>query len=391
MRADGGVRTREGTPVARMSPRDHCAVAGTADLEPVLRIPGAPLYMGVSDDPPANDAFADQDWVVSRTSGCLQLGSLPPLDLVYQAQHNAAVGGVWSRHHDSFARFVARSASGRVVEVGGAAGHLAERCADMPGLDRWLVVEPNPTLTPRGRIEVATAFIEDVPELVADADAIVHSHVLEHLHDPRGFLRLMAATMRPGTVMVLSVPDLPSLMSLSGSNALNFEHTYFFGIPTLLWMLADAGFELEELQRFERHSVFVSARAGGPRTAAADPPPPVAASSVPVFRTFVEASRRDAAAAAALAARHDGPVYLFGAHVFSQFLITCGFPEDRVAGVLDNDPAKQGRRLYGTSARVLAPAEIGDVAGAAVVLRVAHYAEEIRAQLAEVAPRAEIW
>jgi hypothetical protein len=385
------VRSAAGRALAPMAARTRCAVAGTDDLEPLLRIEGAPLYMGVSDGDPGDDAFADQEWVVSRSSGCLQLGLLPPLELVYQAQHNAAIGGVWRRHHDAFADFVARFGPRTVVEVGGAAGHLATRYAERYRLERWLVVEPNPTVEPDGPIEVLHGFVEDHVGAVGDCEAVAHSHVLEHLHDPRAFLRLMAERMTPGALMLLSVPDLAAVLALSGSNALNFEHTYYLGIPTLLWMLADAGFEVEELRRFERHSVFVAARAGGAAATSADPPPNVAASSVPVFRRFVEASRRDAADLARRARAHGRPVFLFGAHVFSQFLITCGFPEELVAGILDNDPAKQGRRLYGTRARVLAPAEIGDVAGAAVVVRVAHYAAEIRAQLAEVAARAEVW
>ena len=60
--------------------------------------------------------------------------------------------------------------------------------------------------------------------------------------------------------MLLSVPDLASLLAQSGADALNFEHTYFFDVELLVWMLRDAGYTVAEPERFERHSFFVDAR-----------------------------------------------------------------------------------------------------------------------------------
>ncbi|MCW2994472.1 MAG: hypothetical protein JWQ18_1967, partial [Conexibacter sp.] len=109
------------------------------------------------------------------------------------------------------------------------------------------------------------------------------------------------------------------------------------------------------------------------------------------FVRFVASARADARALAARAAAFDGPVHLFGAHVFSQFLIGCGFPAERASAVLDNDPGKQGLRLYGTPLRVAAPAVVTDTPRAAVVVRATHYTAEITEQLRALAPLVEIW
>ena len=112
-------------------------------------------------------------------------------------------------------------------------------------------------------------------------------------------------------------------------------------------MLRDAGFTVEAPRRFERPQP-VRGRAAGRRAGRGRP-----AARCARWRAGVRAVRRRGArptpqALAARAAAFDGPVYLFGAHVFSQFLIGCGFPGRARRGVLDNDPAKQGLRLYGT-------------------------------------------
>lgn len=380
---------RTGREVAVCEERTACALCGAGELVEVTRVERVPVHMGCTADAPEIDAFADQVWVGCERCSCLQLRFLPPLDLVYRAQHNAAVGGVWGRHHARLGEFVAGRAPQRIVEIGGSTGSLAKAYVDAHEVERWTVVEPNPTFTPAGRVELVEAFVEEVPDVVGAADAVVHSHVLEHLYDPRGFLRTVREQSGPGTAMVLSVPDLDAVLANSGANALNFEHTYYFGLLELLWMLTDAGFEVDALQRFERHSLHVAALpVRGPGGAG---PAPCTSVGQDAFVTFVSAARADAAALAERAAAFDGPVYLFGGHVFSQFLLTCGFPEDRAVGALDNDPAKHGLRLYGTDLMVEAPAAIADRGRCAVVVRAAHYTPEITEQLHGLSADVEVW
>ena len=380
---------REGRPLAACETRERCAVCGAGELQDRLVVERVPVYMGVTDGAPSEDAFADQRWAVCRTCGCVQLTELAPLELVYLAQHNAAIGGVWGRHHRTLGAFVADRGPRAVVEVGGASGLIAQQYVDEHEIESWTVVEPNPTFTPSPPISVVQAYVEDVPDTVRGADTIVHSHLLEHLYHPRDLLATLRQETSEDAQMVFSVPDLDTLLAHSGANALNFEHTYYFGIPTLLWMLQDAGFELDELRRFERHSIMVAALARA--TAGEARRPPDASAGAEAFIAFVEGAKTDAQALAERAAAFDGDVFLFGGHVFSQFLIGCGFPQARATAIFDNDPAKQGRRLYGTDLTVRAPQEVVEFERAAVIVRAAHYTAEITAQLRELAPHVEVW
>ncbi len=132
-----------------------------------------------------------------------------------------------------------------------------------------------PTFTPKPPIHLIAAYVEEVDDVVGEADAIVHSHLLEHLYEPRAFLRGLREQSGADARMLLSVPNLPALLDQSGANALNFEHTYFFDVALLSWMLRDAGFTVQEPERFEHHSLFLAApagrRAGGCRSAAGCP------------------------------------------------------------------------------------------------------------------------
>jgi SAM-dependent methyltransferase len=376
------------------APRDSCAACDQSGLglRPALvEIPAVPVHMGSVASAVQDDAFADQRWVTCERCGAVQLAGLAPLDLVYLSQHNGAIGDVWARHHAAFAAFVAERAPRHVVEIGGGTGGLARDYVRRGSatLDCWTVIEPNPGFEPDPPVVVIDEYVEHVAPLVGSADAIVHSHVLEHIYDPRAFLRMIRRHARRDATMLVSVPDLVTLLDQDGSNALNFEHTYFFDLELVTWMLRDGGFTLVDQCRFERHSFFLEARPDvAPGQAG---PPPDAGEGAQALVALVDTARADASALAERAVAFDGAVYLFGAHVFSQVLIGGGFPAERVAAVLDNDPAKQGLRLYGTPLPVRAPEVLRNAGRAAVIVRATHYTAEIEDQLRALAPEVELW
>ena len=76
-------------------------------------------------------------------------------------------------------------------------------------------------------------------------------------------------------------------------------------------------------------------------------------------------------------------IYLFGAHLFGQFLIFNGLDISRISCILDNNPAKQGRRLYGTSLFVKSPKILKDKKDALVILNAGIYNDEIKKDIIE--------
>lgn len=75
---------------------------------------------------------------------------------------------------------------------------------------------------------------------------------------------------------------------------------------------------------------------------------------------------------------HDGEIFLFGAHIFSQYLIGFGLSTDRVSSILDNSPIKIGKRLYGTRLMVQSPKCLLNSRNPLVVLKAGVYNEEIK-------------
>ena len=72
------------------------------------------------------------------------------------------------------------------------------------------------------------------------------------------------------------------------------------------------------------------------------------------------------------------PIYIFGAHVFSQYLIGFGLITDRIICLLDNDINKHGKRLYGTNLMVQSPNILAEDNCPVVILKAGVYNDEIR-------------
>ena len=72
------------------------------------------------------------------------------------------------------------------------------------------------------------------------------------------------------------------------------------------------------------------------------------------------------------------PVYIFGAHVFTQYLISFGLDTSKVICLLDNDSKKENKRLYGTNLISQSPKVLKSIPQALVVLRAGVYNEEIK-------------
>ena len=122
----------------------------------------------------------------------------------------------------------------------------------------------------------ASAPTSNIAEQVGRVDVILSTEVIEHLYDPRGFLRNAHALLRPGGMMLLTTPYhgylKNLLLALSGKLDQHFTvlwdhgHIKFWSKRTLGVALREAGFERVEFRGSGRipglwKSIVVRARA----------------------------------------------------------------------------------------------------------------------------------
>ncbi len=366
-------------------PRRTCAIDGSPRLEPLHRFRDFPVYMGCTDDPPDDDPTHDMAWSICRDCGCIQLTELVPLPVLYARSHNSGlVGGLWARHHEAFAEFILAHGPASVLEVGAGHGILSIQVhRRRPAVD-WVAVEPNPTPQPGCRARFIRGFFPADVEADLSVDAVVHSHFLEHLYEPRRFFADLGRFLAPGRLLIFSVPNMRVMLDRKYTNCLNFEHSYFLDEAAIDRLLAEAGFETVDRWPFlDDHSLFYAARrteegVAVPGATAGGPTADAHAANRAAYAAYLRHHEEEVARLNAFMAAHDGEVFLFGAHVFSQYLFAFGLDQGRLAAVLDNDPAKQGRRLSGSRLSVASPEVLRTARRPAVILKAGVYNQEIR-------------
>ena len=221
-----------------------------------------PVYIATTNERESDDLFQDMSWIICDNCGCLQLGELIPLEILYGNNHNNGVVGVtWERHHQEFAKFILKNnpkeivSPNRYLEIGGSHGYLASLILqEIPDAD-YVMIEPNASsLDPR--IKLISGFVEDHLDFLPNYPKIIHSHVLEHVYSPRDFLNSISQAMYGSNEMYISFPNIQSYLETGGTNALNFEHTYFLEPSQLKSVLEQLNFKVAEVYEFEKHSFF---------------------------------------------------------------------------------------------------------------------------------------
>ena len=362
----------------RLIEREVCAVSGNADLEHLYTFPRFPVFMGCMDQPEADDLEADMSWWISRGSGLIQLKKLIPLDVLYPESHGAgAVGALWERHHKAFAQFLNRVAPSAVLELGGAHGILARDYKSLASIP-WTILEPNPSPVEGCDARFIKGFFDESFAFNEPFDTVVHSHVFEHIYEPDPFMRHLAAFMKPGKHLIFTLPNMQVMLERKYTNCINFEHTVFLTEPYIEFLLAKHGFRVLQREYFlEDHSIFYST-IRDPSVRASELPGGLYDKNRTLYLDYVDYHVRlieDLNRKIRAAGRN---VYLFGAHVFAQYLIEFGLDTSRIACLLDNDRKKHGRRLYGTSLKVSSPRILRETDTPIVVLKAGVYNDEIR-------------
>lgn len=373
--------------------RNHCVFTGQKDLELLYSFKNFPVFMGCVTHPPAQDLITDMNWWISRKSGSIQLNPLIPLETLYKQGHGSgSVGGTWAKHHKAFAEFIAKTKHNKILEIGGGHGIIAKNYLDIERNSLWIMIEPNPTNLEHPRIQVRKEFFDKNFQIDAPIDTIVHSHLLEHVYNPVAFFNQIKMLLPKDGSMVFSVPNLRVMLERGYTNCINFEHTIFLTEPYIEYSLSAAGFVLEDKQYFmDDHSIFFTAQKKE-NVSIKSLPEGLYEDNKMRFNNYILTHNTLIININNKMAHTEDPVYLFGAHIFSQYLIAFGLDLARIVCILDNDHKKQGKRLYGTSLQVETPHILKDIPRASIILRAGAFQSEIKNDILEnINPNITFW
>ena len=366
--------------------RNSDVVLKQKDLINLYRFKKFPVFMGCTNQEKKLDLLADMKWSISKESGAIQLNPLIPLEVIYKEQHGSGcVGDLWSQHHLAFAKFVHFFNFKTVLEIGGLHGILSKLYKDLDETIDWAIIEPNPIPVNGVTAHFIKGYFDDQFTFAKQADAIIHSHVFEHIYDPHIFLNHISNFLSDKKYMLFSLPNLEEMLKRKYSNALNFEHTIFLTEPYIEYLLSKYHFRVIKKEYFkEDHSIFYACIRDS-KVQSYDLPKDLFEYNKKIFLQYVNYHHQliDDLNSKIRTLQKDQKLYLFGAHIFSQNLISFGLNVNHLDCIIDNDINKQGKRLYGTNLKVFSPKILSNDSDPVVILKAGVYNQEVKKDILE--------
>jgi len=204
--------------------------------------------------------------------GSRPLGRPPAASMLRSSYNRAYFESVLFRTKASSPRsrkrlglILASRPGGELLEIGCGKGHLMQLASPhftISGLE--LSEDATRDLDPSFRERIVIADVEDYVLPPAQYDVIVAFNVLEHLRDPASVLRRIAQALKPGGVLVGSVPLNHSLVGSLHTALTNvFDRTHCSTLRLGDWRLAfaAAGFVRQdlfgEIQTGPNHAAYI--------------------------------------------------------------------------------------------------------------------------------------
>ena len=310
-------------------------------------------------------ASADMLLVQDEKSGLIFNQAFNANKLSYDAdyQNEQAHSGQFQKHLNDVEGIIARHFKGReLIEVGCGKGYFLEL---LKGLG-YAITGIDPAYEGNNADVIKAPFTRG---LGLAADAIVLRHVLEHIQDPVSFLVEMANANQGGQIYI-EVPCFDWILEHKAWFDLFYEHVNYFRLDDLRRMF---GTVHEAGHLFGGQYLYIVADLA---TLRLTPEQPVPRLDLPDGFT----ASLERAVHIVQGAPQQGSA-IWGASskgvIYSLFLQRAGVAVDRV---VDINPAKQGRYLPLSGARVSSPQEAMDALpeGANLFVMNSNYLEEIK-------------
>nr|WP_232364897.1 hypothetical protein [Campylobacter aviculae] len=190
--------------------------------------------------------------------------------------------------------------------------------------------------------------------------------------------------------MIFSLPNMKKWLENKFTNCLNFEHTIFLTENVLEFLLQKHRFRILEKQYFKEHSIFYHVC----KDESIDTLRVVLKNEYDenkkLFLDMKKYYHEKIFSLNQILETTNKKIYLFGAHLFSQYLIYNGLKNDKIISILDNNPNKQEKRLYGTNFKVKSPKILKEQDDSLVILNAGVYNDEIRKDIESINNKIEI-
>ena len=357
--------------------RSKSVITQQDNLEHLHTFKNFPVFFGCTTELKEKDITADMVWDIDPNTGIIQLSKLIPLDILYMDQHVDATGPTWNRYNNDFSDYVLKNKVGDVLEIGGGSGKIANIILSKDNSVNFTVVEPNPLFEEKDNLKVIKAFfLKNLKDQIGPNHTIIFSQVYEHVYNPEEFLNEINGFLPIGGKLIFAYPNLEHWFKEKFTNAINFEHTMLMTDYYVDYFLKKTGFKIIEKVEYEKHSHFYTVEKIE-----------IEKNNIPLdnrykhyknmFNDYINYYKELISQINQKIEETNSKIFLFGGHIFSQYLIAFGLNTFKIVNILDNSPLKQEKRLYGTDLIVKSPKVLSNYNNPIVILKAGLYNNEI--------------
>ncbi|EAJ1913038.1 SAM-dependent methyltransferase, partial [Campylobacter jejuni] len=180
-----------------------------------------------------------------------------------------------------------------------------------------------------------------------------------------------------------SLPNMQKWLENKFTNCLNFEHTIFLSENILEFLLQNHKFKIIRKQYFKEHSIFYHVCKDKSINTQNIVLKNEYGKNKKLFLDMKKYYQEKILYLNKILENTTKKVYLFGAHLFGQYLIFQGLNTEKIINILDNNLIKQEKRLYGTKFIVKSPKILKDQDNSLVILNAGVYNDEIEKDILE--------
>ena len=357
--------------------RKESVITKLDNLEHLYTFKNFPVFFGCTSEPKENDITADMKWEIDPLNGIIQLTELIPLDILYMEQHVDATGQTWNDYNNDFSEYVIKNKTGNILEIGGGSGKIANIILSKDNNINFTAVEPNPLFEEKNNLKIIKSFFsKDLKNQIDNNQTVIFSQVYEHVYNPEEFLNEIGEFLPIGGKLIFAYPNLEYYFKNKFTNAINFEHTMLMTDYYVDYFLKKTGFNILEKIEYKNHSHFYTVEK-------TDKKEDITLNNryeyyKQMFNDYIIYHKNLVNQINKQIEEINSNVFLFGGHIFSQYLISFGLDTSRITNILDNSPLKQEKRLYGTDLIVRNPKILAEYSNPVVILKAGLYNKEIK-------------
>ena len=358
-----------------------CPITNSKKFINIFSIKKFPIYMGVVEKNHKTE-FKSLNFKINKSSGTVQIYPRIPLQKLYFKSHGSGkIGKVWSDHHRAFFKFTKKYLDKKILEIGGGHNSISNMFTHLKKSNNIELTsfDPNGKKLKNIKHKMIKDFFNDKNikkyKIESNINLIIHSHLIEHIYSPKQFLVKINNLLAHDGYHIFSVPNLNQMIKNGYANAMNFEHPFFLDEKMLDFLLNQNGFKIINKKYFKSsHSIFYL-------TSKIKKKPKKKinffSKNKKIFLDLNKKWIKDIVFLNNFILKKK-EIFIFGAHIFSQNLIFNGLNIKKIKYILDNDPNKINKFLYGTKIKVKSPNILKNYNHPVVILRAGAYNNEIK-------------